>query len=48
MATCGGNGSLVSGESEHFSALGRVTTQGIDHPLPSGLFIGPVRVDGKA
>ncbi len=40
----GGNASLVSGESTHFTALGRVTTDGIDHPLQEKLFVGPVRV----
>lgn len=40
----GGNGSLVSGESQYYTAMGRVTTQGIDHPLPEDLFAGPVQV----
>jgi len=34
----GGNKSLTSGESDYFTALGKVTTEGIDHPLPVNLF----------
>ena len=34
----GGNKSLASGESDYFTALGKVTTEGIDHPLPVNLF----------
>ncbi len=40
----GGNKSLVSGESDHYTALAKVTTEGIDHPLTGELFAGPVRV----
>ena len=40
----GGNSSLVSGESQDYTAMGRVTTQGIDHPLPEDLFAGPVQI----
>ena len=40
----GGNKSLVSGESDHYTAFAKVTTEGIDHPLPDELFAGPVRV----
>ena len=47
----GGNKSGVSGESRHFTALGVVTTNGVDHNhsvatasfLPEELFVGPVR-----
>ena len=37
----GGNRSGVSGESKHFTAIGVVTTQGLDHPhsLPADSFI---------
>ena len=50
----GGNRSGVSGESTHYTAMGRVTTQGIDFPhsiekssfVPEELFVGPVRVQG--
>ena len=48
----GGNKCGVSGESKHFTAMGVVTTQGLDHPhstavesfLHEELFVGPVRV----
>ena len=40
----GGNKSLVSGESNHYTAFAKVTTEGVDHPLPDELFAGPVRV----
>ncbi len=51
----GGNRSGVSGEGTHHTALGVVTTEGIDHPhskaessfLPENLFTGPVRIGGK-
>ena len=33
----GGNGSLVDGESAHFTAIGRVTAVGIDFPLPAAI-----------
>jgi CubicO group peptidase (beta-lactamase class C family) len=47
----GGNGSGVSGESRHYTALASVATRGIDHPfavaresfLPAELFVGPVK-----
>jgi CubicO group peptidase (beta-lactamase class C family) len=47
----GGNKSGASGESEHFTALGVVTTVGIEHQhsveagsfLPAAVFAGPVR-----
>ena len=46
----GGNRSEVSGESAHYTAIGRVTTEGIDFPhsigksgfVPEELFVGPV------
>lgn len=49
----GGNKSGVSGESKHYTAIGMVTTDGIDHPhltervsfLPRELFVGPVKLD---
>ena len=49
----GGNKSGASGESEHFTALGVVTTAGIEHQhsvdtgsfLPEKVFAGPVRTD---
>jgi CubicO group peptidase (beta-lactamase class C family) len=52
----GGNGSGVSGEGHHYTAMGVVTTQGINHPhslattsfLPDDLFVGPVQVTGVA
>ncbi len=40
----GSNKSLVSAESDHYTAFGKVTTEGIDRPLPDELFAGPVRV----
>ena len=40
----GGNGSFVGGESEHFTAIGRVTTEGVSFPFPESLFAGPVQV----
>ena len=48
----GGNKSGQSGESTHFTAMGVVTTLGLDHPhatatesfLPEDVFVGPVRV----
>ena len=48
----GGNKSGASGEETYFTALGVVTTEGIDYShatetssfLPEDLFIGPVRV----
>jgi CubicO group peptidase (beta-lactamase class C family) len=48
----GGNKSGVSGESAQFTAMGVVTTLGLDHPhatatesfLPEDLFVGPVDV----
>jgi CubicO group peptidase (beta-lactamase class C family) len=47
----GGNGSGVSGESRHYTALASVATRGIEHPfavaresfLPAELFVGPVK-----
>ena len=47
----GGNGSGMCGENEHYTAMGMVTTQGINHVysiaresfLPEDLFIGPVK-----
>jgi hypothetical protein len=39
----GGNGCHVNGESTYYTAMGRVTTQGINHPLPDHLFAGPVK-----
>ena len=49
----GGNKSGASGESEYFTALGVVTTVGIEHQhsveagsfLPAAVFAGPVRAD---
>ena len=38
----GGNGSLVDGESAFFTAIGKVTTDGVEYPLPERLFVGPV------
>jgi CubicO group peptidase (beta-lactamase class C family) len=51
----GGNRSGVSGEGSHFTAMGMVTTDGIDHPhstatasfIPEALFSGPVQVSKK-
>ena len=51
----GGNRSGVSGEHTHVTAMGMVTTEGIDHPhsqarssyLPAELFTGPVRIGAK-
>jgi CubicO group peptidase (beta-lactamase class C family) len=48
----GGNKSGVSGERGHYTAMGVVATQGIEHPhatvqnsfLPDELFVGPVHV----
>lgn len=48
----GGNKSGTSGESTHFTAMGMVTTVGLDHPhatatesiLPEDMFVGPVSV----
>ncbi|MCZ6680504.1 MAG: serine hydrolase [Candidatus Poribacteria bacterium] len=40
----GGNGSLLSGESTYYTAMGKVTTWGIEHPLPDALFVGPVQI----
>ena len=48
----GGNGSGVCGESRYYTAMGKVSTRGIDHPfavaresfLPADLFVGPVKV----
>ena len=42
----GGNGSLVSGESTYYTAMGKVTTVGIGHPLPNDLFSRPIQVAG--
>ena len=39
----GGDSNQVGGESTHFTALARVATLGIGHPLPDDLFVGPVR-----
>jgi len=46
----GGNKSGASGDPEHFTAMGVVTTRGLGHPhstavasfLPADLFVGPV------
>jgi len=48
----GGNGSGVCGESKYYTAMGMVTTQGINHPfstaresfLPEDMFVGPAKV----
>lgn len=48
----GGNYSGMSGESSHYTALGVVTTEGLDHPhtvttnsfLPDEVFVGQVRI----
>ena len=48
----GGNRSGLSGESKHYTAMGRVTTEGIDYAhsiakssfVPEELFVGPVKV----
>ena len=37
----GGDSNQVGGESTHFTALARVATRGIGHPLPDDLFVGP-------
>ena len=39
----GGDSYQVAGESAFYTAMGRVATLGIDHPLPAELFAGPVR-----
>ena len=39
----GGDTHQVNGESTYYTAMGRVATQGIDHPLPEDLFVGPVK-----
>ena len=44
----GGNDSQVDGESRHYTAMGKVTTRGIDYPFPDDLFAGPVDVAGVA
>ena len=38
----GGDSNQVGGESTHFTAMARVSTLGIEHPLPDDLFAGPV------
>ncbi len=40
----GGNASEVNGESKHYTAIGRVTTQGLGFPFADDLFVGPVSV----
>ena len=48
----GGNHSGLSGESNHYTAMGRVTTEGIDHRhsiatesfVPEDVFVGPVKL----
>ena len=44
----GGDSNQVGGESTHFTAMARVATLGIEHPLPEDLFAGPVRKEGNA
>ena len=39
----GGDSNQVGGESTHFTAMARVSTLGIEHPLPTELFAGPVQ-----
>ena len=39
----GGGSNQVGGESTHFTAMARVSTLGIEHPLPEELFAGPLR-----
>ena len=39
----GGNGSFVGGESRQYTAIGRVTTDGISFPFPDHLFSGSVQ-----
>ncbi len=38
----GGDSNQVGGEPVQFTAMARVSTLGIEHPLPEGLFAGPV------
>ena len=48
----GGNGSGLHGESRHYTAVGRVATEGIDMRfsvdreslVPQDLFVGPVKL----
>ena len=40
----GGDSNQVGGESTHITAMARVSTLGIEHPLPDELFAGPVRM----
>lgn len=48
----GGNGSGLHGESRHYTAMGRVTTEGIDMRfltareslVPQDVFVGPVKL----
>ena len=52
----GGNKSGTSGEGRYFTALGVVTTEGIEHRhatetrsfLPEDMFVGPVRIANKS
>ena len=52
----GGNRSGVSGESTHFTAMGVVATEGLDHPhsvasesfLPQDVFVGPASLERTA
>ena len=39
----GGDSNQVGGESTHFTAMARVSTLGINHPLPDDLFAGLVK-----
>ncbi len=40
----GSDSNQVGGESTHFTAMARVSTLGVGHPLPDNLFVGPVSV----
>lgn len=40
----GGNASFMGGENTHYTAIGRVTTEGIAFPFPEDLFAEPIRV----
>ena len=40
----GGDSNQVGGESTHLTAMARVSTLGIEHPLPDDLFVGPVEI----
>ncbi len=42
----GGDSNQVSGENAQFTALARVATLGVEHPLPEEVFSGPIKLKG--